>query len=67
MVRYCGNCCSVPRARNLNSIETTVDMQITDVFLFSSSGETRELTGVGGKAGGRMGEARRGEGPLKVE
>lgn len=36
-------------------------MQITDVFLFSSSGGTRELTGVGGKAGGRMGEARRGE------
>lgn len=33
-------------------------MQIIDVFLFSSSGGTRELTGVGGKAGGRMGEAR---------
>lgn len=36
-------------------------MQIIDVFLFSSSGETRVLTGVGGKAGGRMGEARRAE------
>lgn len=54
----------MPRARNLNSIETRyAHMQITNVFLFSSSGETRELTGVGGKAGGRMGEARerRGE------
>lgn len=54
----------MPRARNLNSIETRyAHMQITDVFLFSSSGGTRVLTGVGGKAGGRMGEARerRGE------
>lgn len=54
----------MPRARNLNfnrNYGRYADMQITDVFLFSSSGETRELTGVGGKAGGRMGEARRGK------
>lgn len=63
MVRYCGNCCSVTRARNLNSIETRYADADNGCFFVFVAGRDERTNGrwwQSGRTDGR-GEESRGE------